>query len=397
MVKKLALILCALFICLSGMSEMTVKAETDIQPAGQITYLTYPEPAKSQTQGYIHVLLYNHDTSNYYVVTYFWTISTSNSEDVPTAVQGMCTLTNTTFEFNVHADKGTQSAFYTLYHINARGEYRCVMASSSQKYNRDWDAIYGGDVTLMGWKSGGNAYVIGANFTTDFTVYYSEDGSARLLMDVLSKLGQISLENNTNATDIWVKLNHILESSEDVETQLRDVCNYLNSIDGKLIEIDEDLEYLMKRADRMVGLQKDTNTWLEKIFNWLNESKEEEKQEITNQGGNSVSQGSDAIENGGAGFGDSLGGLVGSMNYTGTECSWTFPRVTLPAINGVMDETVLIEEQPINFGMWIDAIPPQILLLIRSVLTGALIIYCFKELYGTISYVLTLKGGGVNE
>ena len=124
---------------------------------------------------------------------------------------------------------------------------------------------------------------------------------------------------------------------------------------------------------------------------------EQEEQKAEHQGNASVSEGTNAIENKGSGFVDSLNGLVSSMSYTGTQCSWTFPQVKMPAIKGVMEERVLIKEQPIDFTTWINAIPSPILLLIQSVLTMALIVYCFKELYGTISYVLTLRGGGTNE
>ena len=82
------------------------------------------------------------------------------------------------------------------------------------------------------------------------------------------------------------------------------------------------------------------------------------------------------------------------MSYSGTNCSWTFPAITLPAIPGVMDSVQLTSEQPIDFTYWVNQIPANLLLLIQSLLTIALIIYCFKEVYGTISYVLTLRGGG---
>lgn len=218
--------------------------------------------------------------------------------------------------------------------------------------------IYGNVASATDNLSGYNSY--------QFTVAYNYEIKQ---YEELEKIYSELVKANANDTTMINKINQIYNSVDTVESKLQ----------------------------QLTALQEDTNTWLEKIFDWLNETKEEERQEVQTQGSNSVSQGSDSIENSGQGFGDSLGGLVSSMSYSGTECSWTFPQVKMPRIEGVMDEVVLIEEQKIDFGMWVDAIPSNIMLLIRSVLTGALIIYCFKELYGTISYVLTLKGSGVNE
>lgn len=269
-------------VCVCSFSFESNAAELDIYPEGHTFYLNYPEPTKSETQGYVHVLLYNSDTQNYYVVTYFWTISSQNSDGVPTGCQGMVTLTDETLEFNVYATNNTSGIFYTLYHINATGDYRCVQASSSEKYKRDWGEIYQGDVSLKGWRAGGNAYVTAEYLYEDFTVYYSDDGSSRLLMDILTKLSTMNVQQTSDSTAIWLKVCNILDNTESIDDQIAEIVTYLDSIDGKLIDIDEDLEYLMKRADRMVSLQKDTNTWLEKIWNSIQEfftPDEEDKEE----------------------------------------------------------------------------------------------------------------------
>lgn len=85
------------------------------------------------------------------------------------------------------------------------------------------------------------------------------------------------------------------------------------------------------------------------------------------------------------------------MSYSGTQCAWTFPALYLPEIPGVMSRTQLTSEKPIDFAYWVNQIPSDVLLLVRSVLTIALIGYCFKEFYGVIEYVLTMRGGGNNE
>lgn len=156
-------------------------------------------------------------------------------------------------------------------------------------------------------------------------------------------------------------------------------------------DIENALERQIVLQEKSNELHEESNTWLEKIFNYLNESQEQQKQEAQTQGNSSVSQGSSAIEDKGAGFTQSLGNLTSSMSYTGTQCAWEFPQVKLPAIAGVMGEIVLIEKQPIDFAVWVNAIPSDILLVVQSLCTAGLIIYCFKELYDTIAYVLTLR------
>lgn len=99
------------------------------------------------------------------------------------------------------------------------------------------------------------------------------------------------------------------------------------------------------------------------------------------------------IENKGTGFFNSLGNLISAMSYSGTDCKWQFPALYIPEIEGVIDRTALTSELDIDFEYWIDEIPQNIMSVVRAVLTIALIIFCFKELYGILSYVFTLKGG----
>ena len=283
--KKIMVFVCSLMIFCGSIFSFSFESkasETEVMPTGLEFYLNYPEPSTSDTQGYIHVLLFNSDTRNYYVVTYFWSIMTSNDEAVPTSNQGMVTMTDTSFEFNIMAQpNGVDGVFYTLYHINARGEYRCVQATSSGKYKRDWDVIYQGDVQLLGWKAGGNAYVTAPHFTTDFTCFYSDDGSAALLMDILDYMHTINSQNILSSHDLWTQLSLILNEAESIDEQITNILDYLERYETKLDSFSDDFDYLKKRADRIVALQKDTNTWLEKIYDKICEALGLETEEST--------------------------------------------------------------------------------------------------------------------
>lgn len=147
-------------------------------------------------------------------------------------------------------------------------------------------------------------------------------------------------------------------------------------------------------TDRVIANENE-NT--QAIIDNQNQLAQNEKNETQTQGQSSVDDLSGAVDDKSSGFVNSIRSLVSAMSYNGTECAWTVPEVKLPAINGVMQEVKLMDSQPIDFAYWVNKIPSNILLLVRSLLTIGLIVYCFKELYSTISYVLTLKGGGNSE
>lgn len=147
-------------------------------------------------------------------------------------------------------------------------------------------------------------------------------------------------------------------------------------------------------TDRIIDNQ-DKNT--QAIIDNQNEIQENERNEANTTGDDGVDEITSFIPNDSDGFINALGDLVDAMSYNGTECNWTIPSVSIPKIDGIMPSIKLWDELEIPFEYWIGKIPSAIMTLIRSLLTIALIIYCFKELYSIISYVLTLKGGGASE
>ena len=129
------------------------------------------------------------------------------------------------------------------------------------------------------------------------------------------------------------------------------------------------------------------------IIDNQNQLAEQEKNEIK-QSGDEGMKGAENVPNESDGFINAISNLVRALSYNGTDCKWTLPQVKIPQIGNIVPEISLIEQQDIDFGVWVQKMPSNILKLIQSVCTCALIVYCFKELYGAISYVLTLKGGG---
>lgn len=124
---------------------------------------------------------------------------------------------------------------------------------------------------------------------------------------------------------------------------------------------------------------------------------DQEKNEADSSGNSAVDDMTDAVPDYSEQFIDALTSFAGAFAYEGTEAVLPIPSLTVPGIPGLIPETVIFDGEDLDFGDYIALLPSTLLLLVQSLLTIALIVFCFKELYGTISYVLTLKRGGAEE
>lgn len=143
----------------------------------------------------------------------------------------------------------------------------------------------------------------------------------------------------------------------------------------------------------------DDSTSIETAVDNANKKAEErEKNEAQTSGDNASNDISSAMPSVDEGFANCLKSFVGSMSYNGTEAILPIPKSSIPAIDGVMDEVVLIPEQGFDLSAVITHyIPSNLLLLLQHLFTIALVLYCVYELYGLIQYVLTLNKGGKDE
>lgn len=141
----------------------------------------------------------------------------------------------------------------------------------------------------------------------------------------------------------------------------------------------------------MVDEQKVTNDKLDELIG----AGEKEKDEATDTGDDGVGEITDVIPDYSTGFIEGMGNLVSALSYTGTECIWKFPQLYIPEMDGISGQISLTDsEMDIDISQWVNSLPSALLTVVRSVLTIALILFCVRELYNTIQYVLTLKGGG---
>lgn len=400
MFKKIALFVLLLFM----VTPLTSHASSDFD-----FIYNSAEPTCSEGQGYLVLLMHNGNNFNTRLYSFMASSVNSSGAYMPTASN--ISITSNRVVFNLQTNSAAVSVFHAVYYIAQSGNMSLVGATDSHTIDI---TPTGGEI--IAWQVYGNGYV--SSNTQNSSQYWSVsfrggDAINQYAMDISNALSEFIFSNGDNASVIIDTLidmrEYLIQVSNDVEVSKdylhsisvysHDILDWMVLIYDELCFIDQYLydiceTYLpdmYSSLERIEDKLDKSNSWLEKIFKWLDESREKEKEEASTQGNSSVSEGTASIEDKGGDFVGALGGLTSSMSYTGTSCAWEFPEVRLPAIAGVMDEVVLINSQPIDFTQWVNAIPSSVLLVIQSVLTIGLIVYCFKELYDTIAYVLTLR------
>jgi len=111
------------------------------------------------------------------------------------------------------------------------------------------------------------------------------------------------------------------------------------------------------------------------------------------QGNSFVDQITQIVPNESQGFVNAMGGLVDSLSYDGTECVLTVPALVMPQIGDLVPQYTLLEKQTVDLECYFNMFPAFIVTLVQSLFTVALIVFCFKELYSTVSYFFVLRGG----
>lgn len=117
------------------------------------------------------------------------------------------------------------------------------------------------------------------------------------------------------------------------------------------------------------------------IIDNQNQLAEQEKQDVTDSGNDSVDSATEAIPN--YDFFEAIGVFVDSLGSTDTECVIDIPRIYIPKV-AMIPETTLYNGGAFDFATVIDMIPDKILLLVQYILTVSLILYGCKEFYDLI-------------
>lgn len=136
-------------------------------------------------------------------------------------------------------------------------------------------------------------------------------------------------------------------------------------------------------------IQADTEN-TQAIIDNQNQIAQQEKDEISNSGNDSVDGAMEVMPN--YDLGDVFDGFINVMEYDGIDCEFSIPEIYIPSIVNITPKVVLYEGGTINFKDFFEMIPITILQVVRAFLTVALILFCFKELWEDIGAILSGDG-----
>lgn len=160
-----------------------------------------------------------------------------------------------------------------------------------------------------------------------------------------------------------------------------------------LNEVNEQLEEQNMTMQEVLEQEQANGEKLDDLKDAIEQAPQKEHDAATDGGNKNIGQVLDVIPNESAGFMEALSEFAESFSYNGTSAVLPIPAITLPEIPGLIPSFTIMDEQEIDFGVYVQLLPETLLLLVQSLLTIALIVYCFKELYDTIAYVMTLRRG----
>lgn len=255
--KKIVSLMCAVMIVSIGIFSTSF----DSYAAVNNFYLGYPEPATSESQGYVSILFHGSD-GVVKVMTFFWSCYAVNN-GVTSPAEMRVQINNNKVNFNLF-QLGATGGFYSLSYITSVGRYRLGVNTNSSDYTYDLGAE---GCTICGWRVGGNGFVEGFWNSLDFSLFYSEDGSVVLLQEII----EVLTSNGATLGSVLLYVDDILDSVDGVESQLSSVINYLKSIDSELDSIKSELQKIYNKADEILNEQKKSNTWLGKIWDSIQE------------------------------------------------------------------------------------------------------------------------------
>lgn len=305
------------------------------------TQYTVPcsKPEVTDTGGYIEVL-YKMKNGSYCTGIYTWTVTTSKYADV---------IVNLDIDWYDITIKVNTSALVGCLSV-------CYMEESGHTWYENCLISENGDGSSSG------------------TFYYNYAGSS---------------------TIAWIESFHVYGNynSIDYEPNYNTPFSIVYSDTSGIFEA---IKSMAESNAQIIVNNQNENT--DKIVGAIEDSQEKEKQESSSTGNSAIDSVTSAVPN----YANNLLGyfntLTKRMIHNNMTCFITMPSIKIPAIKGLWsNEIVLSEAKTINIAEVASVIPIKILYLVRYFLTLLLIIYCFKELYSIIQYIMTLKGGGLDE
>lgn len=258
--------MCAIMIGSIGICSTSFdsSASASTNNFGIEYFVNYPEPIVADNAGYVTLLCEYKPTGEKIVQTFFWTSYAYNSSGQEVKHYIDLTIEREFLKFGLSSHTSVSTARYTVNNYNETGRFHQVDLFSGAWEWRDsnWN--------ILAYKINGNAQILSSSIINEynpFTVFFANDGSSVLLMDIIYLLQS----NNSIDTSIMNTVSSILSSVDGVENQLSSLISYLQSVDSRLSSISSQLQNIYNKADEILNEQKQTNTWLGKIWNSIQE------------------------------------------------------------------------------------------------------------------------------
>lgn len=262
-VKKIISSLMCVMALIIGVCSFSFNSSASGVNNGLEFYVNYPEPAIGDSSGYITLLCRLNDSGELALQTFFWTSSVIDSTGMSMDNTVDLTVRSDSLTFGM---SGFSTAYEAVYNINCWGfDGRLIPFGTYKNQAYEYRLSDECNAQIVAYKLGGNAVIRDTTVYNDnylFSVFYSTDGSAMLLLDVMTLL-----ENNYLLdSSILSTVQSILLSANTVETQLEAVITYLRVISNQIVFIADDLEEIYDKADEILTEQKKSNSWLQNIW-----------------------------------------------------------------------------------------------------------------------------------
>lgn len=260
--KRVMVFICTLVIFAGSIFSFSFESKADDIPT---FVFNASEPAKSANQGYLVLVVKKVSTGVLYPYVFGWNTYAVNEEGALGASYMYLTLSNSSVEFAPAGNAGSNpSAYYNLYRFGSDGTFFWRANSSSQRYVEDFTSSF----QIVGWKYYGNVgYINNLNGGMLFNVYFEPTQEGALLSDILYTLAQ----SHNVSVDIYNRINSIMYSVDNISGRVTSIVGYLQTVESQLGMIKDSIRSLYGKVDELYGEQKDTNTWLEKIWNSIQE------------------------------------------------------------------------------------------------------------------------------
>lgn len=174
--------------------------------------------------------------------------------------------------------------------------------------------------------------------------------------------------------------------------------DYVQSLVDEVSQIRQNQDtYYTSAQETLDAIKKNSDELPENIRQILEERDQKEKQEGMSQTEEGIASITESLTNliPVSSVIDSIKPIYNACTFEGTQSIWTLPSITLPKIDGVMEETTISNEIQFDMVEFADRfIPDDILSLVRSVNGIGIVVFSVYEVISLINQVIN---GNFNE